>query len=65
MTQSLHLEVTKDASTQYRKMHLALRNIVNVLGPDSIICDCTGHDDDGLREEAAEALRLAKDALLP
>jgi hypothetical protein len=47
-----------------RRYRLALQNIVNALGPDRI-CECGPDEgpDCGLREEAAEALRLAKKAL--
>lgn len=41
----------------------ALRDIVNVLGPDQL-CTCHNPDPDcGLRDEAAEALRIARAAL--
>lgn len=39
----------------------ALREIVNTLGPDRV-CTCTGPDC-GIRTEAAEALRIAREAL--
>jgi hypothetical protein len=47
-----------------RRYKLALQNIVSALGPDRV-CDCTPDDGccEGLREEAAEALSLAKKAL--
>lgn len=45
------------------KYKRALRNIINVLGPESI-CEC-GPDDEGcgLRDEATQALRFALRAL--
>lgn len=41
---------------------MALRRIMNVLGPDEI-CNCEEQHCDGLRAEAHEALRIAKEAL--
>lgn len=46
---------------EVKRLCSALRNIVNVLGPDSI-CSCTDNDC-GLRDEASDALTVAKEAL--
>lgn len=55
------LKVTRD---RYADATDALREIVNVLGPDQL-CTCDGPDlaDCGLRDEAADALRVARAAL--
>lgn len=44
------------------RLSSALREIVNTLGPDQV-CACPPRDECGLHEEAAEALRIARDAL--
>jgi hypothetical protein len=51
-----------DPHARNARLSSALREIINTLGPDGV-CTCTEHDDCGLRAEAAEALRIAREAL--
>lgn len=50
----------------YFRFHAALREIVNVLGPETLAMECPDCQNgcSGLAAEAEEALRIAREALL-
>jgi DNA-binding transcriptional ArsR family regulator len=52
----------RSGSAEVARLRSALTNVVNVLGPEGI-CRCPPSSDCGLRDEATEALRGAREAL--